>query len=115
MTQNSNLACKIESQLPAELANFIRAAGEIAQSRGQRLYLVGGVVRDLLLGRSNFDLDLVIEGDAIELARHLAEMKPGKSPFTPTSTQLNSNGKSGALTSPPPAPRLMPNLELCPQ
>jgi len=28
-------------------------------------YLVGGVVRDLLLGRPNFDIDFVVEGNAI--------------------------------------------------
>ena len=64
-----NLASKIENQLPAELVNFMRLAGEVARSRGQSLYLVGGVVRDLLLGKPNFDLDLAVEGDAINLAR----------------------------------------------
>jgi len=37
------------------------------------VYLVGGVVRDLLLGYPNFDLDLVVEGDAVNLAQQLAE------------------------------------------
>jgi len=31
------------------------------------MYLVGGVVRDLLLERDSTDLDLVMEGDAIAL------------------------------------------------
>ncbi len=57
---------------------FLRLAGEIAQQRGQKLYLVGGVVRDLLLERENFDLDLVVEGDAIALVRELAEARQGK-------------------------------------
>lgn len=35
--------------------------------------MVGGAVRDLLLRRGNFDLDLVVEGDAIRLARMIAE------------------------------------------
>jgi tRNA nucleotidyltransferase (CCA-adding enzyme) len=39
--------------------------------RGEGVYLVGGTVRDLLLGRESFDLDLAVEGDAIELARGL--------------------------------------------
>lgn len=56
----------------------MRAAGEITQNRGQSLYLVGGVVRDILLKRTNVDLDLVVEGDAIELARYLADIKQGK-------------------------------------
>ena len=39
---------------------------------------MGGVVRDLLLERSNLDLDLVVEGDAIKLAEELAKLKNGK-------------------------------------
>src|SRR4051794_35320227 len=35
------------------------------------VYLVGGVVRDLLLGRERTDLDLAVEGDAAELGRRL--------------------------------------------
>ena len=37
------------------------------------VYVVGGAVRDLLLGGAPEDLDLVVEGDAIVLARRLAE------------------------------------------
>ncbi len=78
MPEVTNLADKMENQLPAELVNFMRVAGGIATKQGQSLYLVGGVVRDLLLGKANFDLDLVIEGNAIELAQQLAEIELGK-------------------------------------
>ena len=74
----NNLAESIQGQLPGELSGWLHAAGEAARQRGLRLYLVGGVVRDLLLGRPNLDLDLVVEGDAIALAKELAggsEMK----------------------------------------
>jgi tRNA nucleotidyltransferase (CCA-adding enzyme) len=56
----------------------MRVAGEMAQSQGQNLYLVGGVVRDLLLEQANLDLDLVLEGNAIDLARKLAEINRAK-------------------------------------
>jgi tRNA nucleotidyltransferase (CCA-adding enzyme) len=39
--------------------------------RGEGVYLVGGAVRDLLLGRESFDVDLAVERDAIEFARGL--------------------------------------------
>jgi len=78
MPETINLSSKIEKQLPAELVNFMRLAGEMAQSQGQSLYLVGGVVRDLLLGQTNLDLDLVLEGNAIDLARKLAEINRAK-------------------------------------
>jgi tRNA nucleotidyltransferase (CCA-adding enzyme) len=38
---------------------------------GLPAYLVGGAVRDLLLGRSRADVDVAIEGDVDELARRL--------------------------------------------
>lgn len=38
---------------------------------GDPVYLVGGAVRDLLLGRGRADIDLVVEGDASALAARL--------------------------------------------
>ena len=71
-TMKNNLADRIEEQLPAAVVSFLRKAGELAQQEQQRLYLVGGVVRDILLRRISLDFDLVVEGDAIALARKLA-------------------------------------------
>ncbi len=73
-----NLASSIKKQLPAELVDFMKAAGGEGQRQQLRLYLVGGVVRDLLLERSNLDLDLVAEGDAINLAHEMAGIKQAK-------------------------------------
>jgi tRNA nucleotidyltransferase (CCA-adding enzyme) len=78
MPKTNNLADNIAKQLPAELVNFIKLASEVAAGRGQKLYLVGGIVRDLLLGKSNLDIDLVVEGDAVALARSLIDKEAGK-------------------------------------
>lgn len=40
---------------------------------GQSVYLVGGAVRDLLLGRPVHDLDFTVERNAIKLARRVAD------------------------------------------
>jgi tRNA nucleotidyltransferase (CCA-adding enzyme) len=48
-------------------------AVRLARERGERIYLVGGAVRDLLLGRPVRDLDLVLEGDAPGFAAALAK------------------------------------------
>jgi tRNA nucleotidyltransferase (CCA-adding enzyme) len=48
-------------------------AGSLAQERGEGVYLVGGAVRDLLLGRPVRDVDLAVEGDAAAFSRALAE------------------------------------------
>jgi tRNA nucleotidyltransferase (CCA-adding enzyme) len=77
MPRRINFGKLIEQQLPPELVNFMWVAGEMANSRGEKLYLVGGVVRDLLMEQANFDLDLVVEGNAIELAQQL-KLSTGK-------------------------------------
>jgi tRNA nucleotidyltransferase (CCA-adding enzyme) len=91
-----NLSSEIAKQLPIELVDFMQVAGEVAHSQGEALYLVGGVVRDLLLGQSNFDLDLVVEGDAISLAQQLARTKQGKITVHPrfSTAKLRWNGWS---------------------
>ena len=43
------------------------------------VYLVGGAVRDVLLGEQSLDLDVMVEGDAIALARELARALGGRS------------------------------------
>jgi tRNA nucleotidyltransferase (CCA-adding enzyme) len=70
-TETSNLSKKIKEKLPADIVAFIQQAGDTANRLQQRLYLVGGVVRDLLLERTNLDIDMVVEGDAIQLAKQI--------------------------------------------
>lgn len=52
--------------------------GEIASAQNMVAYVVGGAVRDLLLGLEHFDLDFVIEGSAIALADKLAKIHPDR-------------------------------------
>jgi tRNA nucleotidyltransferase (CCA-adding enzyme) len=78
MIRTANLGESIRKQLPAELVSFMLLAGKTAAGFNQKLYLVGGVVRDLLLERPNLDLDLVAEGNAIKLAEELARLKNGQ-------------------------------------
>jgi len=76
--RREDIALRMESSLPAPLLATLRTAGEAAEALGYPLYAVGGFVRDLLLGRPNFDVDLVVEGKAIELARRLAKAHGGR-------------------------------------
>ncbi|MBN2462571.1 MAG: CCA tRNA nucleotidyltransferase [Dehalococcoidia bacterium] len=69
---SENLSLQLEKYLPPPVLALAKIAGREASELGQELYLVGGVVRDLFLGRANFDFDLVVEGDAIKLARRFA-------------------------------------------
>ena len=59
MAEIANLADEMGKRLLAERVSFIKSAGKIAASEGERLCLVGGVVRDLLLGQTNLDIELL--------------------------------------------------------
>jgi tRNA nucleotidyltransferase (CCA-adding enzyme) len=75
---SQNLSLQLEKYLPPPVLALAKIAGREASELGQELYLVGGVVRDLFLGRANFDFDLVVEGDAISLARRFAKDSQAK-------------------------------------
>ncbi len=62
---------------PAWVQRVLELARDVAARRGEFVYMVGGVVRDLLLRRPNEDVDLVVEGDGIAFARELAEAAGG--------------------------------------
>lgn len=68
----------MHERLPSRLLYLLEIAGEIAAEMGSKVYCVGGFVRDLLLRIANFDVDLVVEGDGMELAGKLAQRLGGK-------------------------------------
>ena len=61
----------MKARLPDWALALLRQAGELADQSGMPAFVVGGFVRDLLLGRDNLDLDLVVEGDGLAFARAL--------------------------------------------
>jgi tRNA nucleotidyltransferase (CCA-adding enzyme) len=65
-------------RLPAELQSRIDPVIALARHRSTPVYLVGGVLRDLLLGRETRDLDFSVEGDSLGLARALAAETGGE-------------------------------------
>jgi tRNA nucleotidyltransferase (CCA-adding enzyme) len=64
--------------VPSENRILLSSIADQAASLGMPCYLVGGFVRDLLLGKSVNDLDIVVEGDAIELGAALVKKYGGK-------------------------------------
>ena len=68
----------LERILPPQQVTLLRIVAEMAAIRQLPLYLVGGFVRDLLLGSPATDFDLVVEGDAIPLAKALAVQHGGR-------------------------------------
>jgi tRNA nucleotidyltransferase (CCA-adding enzyme) len=66
-----NYAEKLEGAMPKARLELLKAVAAIAFEQKSAFYIVGGFVRDLFLERPSQDFDLVVEGDAIALARQL--------------------------------------------
>ncbi len=61
----------LQRNLPAPLWALVTAISDTADAAGMPVYLVGGIVRDLMLDKRSVDLDIVVEGDAIALVEQL--------------------------------------------
>ena len=62
----------ITKQLSSRVVGVLRHLGEIGEELALPIYVVGGFVRDLLLGIENFDIDVTVEGDGILFAESFA-------------------------------------------
>jgi len=107
MTQNieeiEDLTLHISRELPRHLQKLLFIISQEADKRGFHVYLVGGSIRDILLGRTlPEDLDLTVVPDAIEFARILKDSLRGKlqefEPFGTASISLRNNLRLDLVT-----------------
>lgn len=68
----------IQDRLPSEIRRILHLAGKLGRDLGLPVYAVGGFVRDLLLNKDNQDIDLVVEGNGMALAKALARELNGR-------------------------------------
>ena len=73
----------LQDRTRPDLWALITRLADLAADRASPLYIIGGRVRDLLLERPAADLDLVVEGDALELVRALALDQGGEAVVHP--------------------------------
>jgi tRNA nucleotidyltransferase (CCA-adding enzyme) len=73
-----NLKTQLETSLAPGQLRILHLVADQASRSAMRLYMIGGSVRDLLLGSAIKDLDLTVEGDAVALARALAKRHGGR-------------------------------------
>ncbi len=73
-----SVARLLEESLPPGLIDLLRRVGDAGAALHHPVYIVGGFVRDLLLNQPNFDVDFVVEGDAVALAQWLAKEYGGR-------------------------------------
>lgn len=67
-----NITRYLDGVIAPEFLQLLQDIGSTARKRGESAYLVGGAVRDTLLGKDIMDLDLAVEGKAISLAKQIA-------------------------------------------
>ena len=72
LSHNKKIEQLLNEFLPPPYYQVLRGANEIANELGYPIYLAGGSVRDWLMGKTNLDLDLVVEGDGLIFTEYLA-------------------------------------------
>lgn len=70
--KSRNIKSLINEQLPDWCLDILHFAGLTAVKMNYKAFIVGGIVRDILIRKKNLDLDIVIEGDGIKFAREFA-------------------------------------------
>ncbi len=73
-----NVAGAMAERLPRKVRDVLSAVGDSADEAGFSVYLVGGIVRDLMLRAANLDIDIVVEGDGIVFAGMLVKKLGGR-------------------------------------
>jgi tRNA nucleotidyltransferase (CCA-adding enzyme) len=76
--RKKNIKNMFNERLPAHVVKLLKDLGEVADESGFNAYLVGGLVRDIILKRENLDVDIVIEGDGIQFAKTFASKHKAK-------------------------------------
>ncbi len=76
--EEEDLGERLSRALGEERQGLLRDIGREGAAAGTPAFLIGGVVRDLLLERPSADLDVVVEGDAAAVARRLAQVRGGE-------------------------------------
>lgn len=75
---NTNIQPLINKDVPVKARIILRQAGRIADREKIKVYLVGGIIRDLLLKYPpEKDLDFVVVGDAVAYAYKLQKLLGG--------------------------------------
>ncbi len=68
-----NIEKQMKAQLSEDILNVLKLCSKIADEHNFKIYLIGGIVRDLILKRKSLDIDITVEGDAVKFCHILAE------------------------------------------
>lgn len=109
----------LETRIPSRILTILRFIGIVGSEIHMPVYVVGGFVRDVLLNRENFDIDIVVEGDSITFTRAFKkyfEVKTVNHPEFLTSSIFFKNGfridVTTARTEYYEKPAVLPNVDV---
>lgn len=66
-----NIQEKMARQLPEDIYHLLQSIAASADRSEVSVYVIGGIVRDILLHRHNDDIDIVVEGDGVAFSKQL--------------------------------------------
>ncbi len=66
-----NLDEEMAAELPEAIYKLLKDISKSAKEAGKSVYLIGGIVRDIILKEPNDDIDIVVEGNGITFAKKL--------------------------------------------
>lgn len=66
-----NLSKKLEETLDHKFLDAIKIISQSAKEFCVKAYIIGGVVRDLILQKPIYDIDIVIEGNAVDFCKFI--------------------------------------------
>jgi tRNA nucleotidyltransferase (CCA-adding enzyme) len=78
LTKTANLAAQLRAGVTGAMRDALEVVLRLANEEGRTLYLVGGALRDLVLGRGQVDVDLVGEGPMVSLGERAAGALAGR-------------------------------------
>lgn len=76
--KNRNVLSKMQENLDKKILALLKDIGAAAEEKHYKAYVVGGFVRDLLMDKDNYDIDIVIEGDGAKFAVDYAKKHNAK-------------------------------------
>lgn len=66
-----NILPKYEEDISQETKQALGCISALSSKNGVNAYLIGGIVRDIILSKKGFDIDVTLETNAIEFAKDL--------------------------------------------
>ena len=66
-----NFAAELEKNFDKKIVDVFKKISILANDTSTQVFLVGGIVRDLILSKKNLDIDILVEGNAIDFTQKL--------------------------------------------